>query len=189
MMVRQFLSDQSGASAAEMALILPMLIVLMFGGMEAGYYFWSEHKVVKAVRDGARYAGRLPVSTYSCPANPGFGAAGSITDAAAETRISNLTRTGTINGQGQPVIPGWTDDNNGTVDKTNQLRVVVQCFDKTGDASASVAANTGMFESRNDVIRVRVVANTAYEPLFSTLGFDTASIGLAASSESIVMGM
>jgi len=66
MRVRQFLRDTKGASAAEMALVLPLLLVLMFGPFELAHYFWTEHKVVKGVRDGARYASRLGFTNYTC---------------------------------------------------------------------------------------------------------------------------
>ena len=58
------LADRSGSSAAEMALVTPLLLVLMFGTFELGYFFLSEHVVQKAVRDAARYAARLPMASY-----------------------------------------------------------------------------------------------------------------------------
>ena len=49
-------SDRRGAAAAEMALVTPLLLVILFGAVELGNYFYNEHIVVKAVRDGARFA-------------------------------------------------------------------------------------------------------------------------------------
>ena len=50
--------DSRGAAAAEMALVLPLLLVILFGSLELGNYFMNEHTLIKAVRDGARFAGR-----------------------------------------------------------------------------------------------------------------------------------
>ena len=58
-------SDRSGTSAVEMAMATPLLLVLLIGTFELGYYFLSEHVVQKAVRDAARYAARLPSSDFS----------------------------------------------------------------------------------------------------------------------------
>jgi len=55
-MARAFLSylfsNKDAAAAAEMAIVTPILVSLMFGSFEMGNYFLSEHVVAKAVRDG-----------------------------------------------------------------------------------------------------------------------------------------
>ena len=56
--LRALLASDDAAAAAEMALVVPLLVILMFGSFELGRYFLDEHVVVKAVRDGARYASR-----------------------------------------------------------------------------------------------------------------------------------
>jgi Flp pilus assembly protein TadG len=40
----------------------------MFGSFEMGRYFLDEHVVLKAVRDGARYASRQRFTNFTCPA-------------------------------------------------------------------------------------------------------------------------
>src|SRR3546814_6902005 len=64
-----------------MALVSPMLILLMFGSFELGNYFLDEHVVLKAVRDGARYAARQNFTTMPC--------SGTLT---ADAAIKNLVR-------------------------------------------------------------------------------------------------
>ena len=59
--------NENGAAGAEMALIVPLLVTLMFGSFEMGHFFWNEHKVVKAVRDGITLCG-TPVHSRSFPA-------------------------------------------------------------------------------------------------------------------------
>ena len=63
---RSFLANRSGTAAVEMALSLPIILVLIFSTFEGAHFLWSQHKVIKGVRDGARYAARLPFSKYPC---------------------------------------------------------------------------------------------------------------------------
>lgn len=161
-----FLRDHSGAAAAEMALMLPLLVVLLFVSFEGGYFLWNEHKVVKGVRDGARYAGRLAFSDFDC-------ATGTV-DSAAETDIQELTRTGELSG-GTASVVGWEDAD---------VTVSVDCA--TGQ-SGIYGANSG------SAPRVTVSAQVPYpssplSDLVAVLGFDT-DIHLNASAQSAVMGI
>jgi len=52
------LSRSDGAGAVEFALVLPLLLLLVMGGMDWGYYFYCEQVTVNAAREGAR-AGSL----------------------------------------------------------------------------------------------------------------------------------
>lgn len=56
MIIRKFSVDQSGASAAEFALVLPLLIVLLFGIIDAGRWIWTYNQAEKATQMGARFA-------------------------------------------------------------------------------------------------------------------------------------
>ncbi len=56
-MFRLFRRDrEKGAAAVEFAIVLPMLILLVFGIMEAGWYFGQVVEVRNAAREGARLA-------------------------------------------------------------------------------------------------------------------------------------
>src|SRR5438874_6023127 len=57
--------DLRGNAAAEMAMVTPLLLILMLGCAELGNYFWNEHTLLKAVRDGSRFAARQPFSNYT----------------------------------------------------------------------------------------------------------------------------
>ncbi len=149
-----------------MALITPLLLVILFGGFEAGAYFWTEHKVVKGVRDGARYAARQPFSAFNC---------GAMTDAAALTRVKNLTRTGRTSG-GTAKVSGWTDA---------QVNVTVAC---QAPAANSYTAGGIYATQAGGAMHVTVSTTVNYPSLFGTLGFDTTGAVVRASSNAAVMG-
>ena len=154
-----FIRDTRGAAAAEMALMIPLLLVLMFGGFEAGHYFYNEHKVVKAVREGARYAGRLPFTTYDC-------GSGSV---AMETQIKEVTRTGQPSG-GTSRITGFTNDD---------VTVALTC-----DSTFS----GGLYNKLGAAPKVEVEATVAYPSLFGQLGLFDGGMNVRAAAEAAVMG-
>ncbi len=64
----RLLSDQRGSSAAEMVLMMPLLVLLLFGSVEIGYYFYTEHRVIDLARNYSRFAARRVVlSESACP--------------------------------------------------------------------------------------------------------------------------
>ena len=78
----RFAGDCRAAAAAEMALMLPLLMALLFGSLEAGHFFLREHQIVKAAREGARFAGRQPMDAFDC--------AGQAVDEDAAARVATL---------------------------------------------------------------------------------------------------
>ena len=166
-MSRRFLLDQRGSPSAEFALILPVLVVLMFGGFEAGNFVWSQHKLVKAVREGARYAARLPVADYCDGATAQF-------DPDAEADIKAVTVTGKLPGSGtSPAVPGMTVDDV-TVTPVCAAYVASGIYSDLGVAGPIVTVS---------------VAGVGYPSLFAQLAGLDGSITLTAKASSPVIGL
>jgi Flp pilus assembly protein TadG len=47
-----------GIAAVEFAIILPVLLLLILGGMDLGHAYYIEHLITNASREGARYGAR-----------------------------------------------------------------------------------------------------------------------------------
>lgn len=164
-MIRGWLHDRRGSASAEFALALPMMMALMFGGFEAGHFFWTEHKLVKAVRDGARYASRLPVEDL-CD-----GATEVMSDDLEDT-IQNVTATGRL-ADGAPKVPGW-DPNDVAVTIGCQGFVATGIYTGLGEAAPMVSISTG---------------GVTYPSLFNGLGFLDSTIQMSAEASAAVAGI
>lgn len=170
-MIGLFARSEEGAAAAEFALIVPLLVVLLFGGSEAGHFVWTQHKLTEAVRDGARYASRLPFETV-CD-----GATDVLTNGDHDeehARVIRVTRTGQLaSSTVRPVVPGWTDA---------QVDVTVSC---------EQFVSTGLYTELGAAGPVVTVAatNVTYPSLFGLLGRITRSVSLNARSSAAVIGI
>lgn len=160
----QITQCRRGTAAAEMALVTPLLITLMFGAFELGNYFLSEHAVSKAVRDGARYASRRSFTEFTC----------STVSADVLDKTRNIVRTGQVANSGTPRLVGWTN--------SATITVSVTCNTAGGFTGIYTGNTTG-------APVVTVSASVPYSSLFQSLGFSSTSLLLNASSQSAVMGV
>jgi Flp pilus assembly protein TadG len=164
--LRAFLRDRSGSAAAEMALVLPFLVLLLFGGVELGYYFYNQHQVVKGVRDGARFAARQSFASLNCN-----GGTPSTIPTDVETAIKEITRTGQVSG-GTARVPGW--DN-------GDIAVSVSC--------PATAVTTGIYSGMANAPQVNITATVSYASLFDGVGVVDSTYTLSASQQAAVMGI
>jgi len=146
---RAFHKNEKGSAAAEFALILPMMLTIVFSIYEAGRVFWSYNIVQSSARDAARYAARLDITCS--------GGSGTFDDTTATTTIQKLTRTGTVDGTGDPLVPGWTDNSSVTVS--------IVCLSKT---SGSVTFG-GRYDGQTTIPVITVAAAAPYGMLFGGL--------------------
>jgi hypothetical protein len=65
------LHRQRGAVAVEFALVLPLLLLLVLGGIDWGYYFFVGEIAANAAREGARAAALVRTGVDPCAGAPG----------------------------------------------------------------------------------------------------------------------
>jgi Flp pilus assembly protein TadG len=162
------MANRSGNAAAEMAIVTPLLLILMLGCTELGNYFWNEHTLLKAVRDGARFAARQSISNYSsCSGNPG----GTVV---ADTK--NVVMYGSLSG-------------------TNALTPNISASNITLTQSCTTSAGGQTMQGlyRSDTSGAHVVTVTAtvtYRPIIAVaMGFSGVGTQLYAQSQAAVAGL
>lgn len=169
-MRRSISGSAGGAAAAEMALVLPLLLALMFGAFELGNYFRSEHVLIKGVRDGAVYAARQPISNYDCST------ASPVVPATVVDSAKALVRTGELSG-GTDRLPLWADG-------STTFTITASCVTSAGGTPL-----LGIYQVNGGKVPViTVTANLPYRSVLQTLGFDTAGIRVHATEQAVVTG-
>jgi Flp pilus assembly protein TadG len=92
-LIRRFARSERGTQLVELAIVLPILLVLLAASAEFGRFFYTYQTLSKATRTGARY---LTIES----------AAGT-----ADAKARNLVVYGNESGTGSPVISGLTGSN------------------------------------------------------------------------------
>ena len=106
---------QRGLATVEMAIGLPVLLLLLLATAEFGRMLSQYDTLTKAVRDGARYAASVS----------SLGTTGLVyITPAIQTAVANLVVSGNVNGTGTPLLPGLTAADV-TVSAVNSLYVEV----------------------------------------------------------------
>ncbi|MCW3797178.1 pilus assembly protein [Sphingomonas sp. BN140010] len=176
MQLRAIIPDRRGGAAVEFALCVPILSAILFGSIELGSYFYNEHILVKAVRDGARFAARQDISTYS--AKCGSTTASDLGTIYTNTRT--IVQKGVLSG-GAERMPGWTDDG---------FSMSVDCTKMAG--STTLGGFYGnVKDTAGNVVgapRVTVAATVNYPTIFATLGLAGGSYSLKAQQQAAVIG-
>jgi hypothetical protein len=179
--LRAFLFDRQGNAAAELAMVIPLLLTLMFGSLELGNLFLDQHALTKQVRDGARFASRLELSSsFDCDGGDVFEASD------YEDQIVNVTKNGTVTGAGSPRwVSYWDRD----CDGDDVIKVETRCVPKTAIDSDDTG-NTGIYTSLagTDIPVVKVTGKVKYRSILSAIGIDATDICLTAESEAPVAG-
>ena len=169
-MIRKFLRrmgrDEGGAAAAEMALVTPLLLILLAGGLEIGNYFMDEHRLVKAVRDGARFAARKDFTFFTtCNAAP---------TGTVATDTETLVRTS--------LLSSGTDQ---LANLAGGITVTTKC--STGSGSV---VYEGLYKGMASGARyVEVSASVDYLPVLAPFGFSLVGAKLNAKQQAAVSGV
>lgn len=95
-------APQRGTASIEMAIMLPVLLILLLAVAEFGRMIYQYDTLTKAVRDGARYAASVSE----------LGSTGLVSlTPAIQTAVTNLVVTGNTSGSGAPLLPGLSTTN------------------------------------------------------------------------------
>jgi len=174
--LRLFRSDRSGSAAVEMALCMPLLLALMFGSAEAGNYFMNEHALIKAVRDGARFAARRPFSDYTGCSSVSSG---------LTTDTQNIVMNGYLSSGGKLITPNISTGNvtvtttcTGTAGGQNMLGIYRNRGPLCGGGATAGCAQV-----------VTVTAQVPYQSILGSFGFRGIGMNINASSQAAVGGI
>jgi len=91
-LLRRLARHDRGAAEIELALILPILVLLLSGFLEVGRAYWQAQAVEKGLRAGLSWLART-----EDPTAPGNLAA-----------AQNIVRTGRRDGAAPPLVSGWS---------------------------------------------------------------------------------
>lgn len=89
----RLLRNEQGVQLVELAIVLPIFILLFAATAEFGRYFYQYTTLAKASRAGARYLSNAAVNS------------------AEDTKAKNIVVFGNSNGTGSPIISGLTTAN------------------------------------------------------------------------------
>ena len=157
-------------------MITPLMLALMFGSFEVGKFFYDEHKLVKSVRDGARYAARQRFTNFSACTGPVLG---TVYD---ETKM--IVRKGTLNSADADLLPNWTSD-------ATTFTVAMSCKTTMDDGTGNTIAPSGIYAGMaGGAPSVIVTARLPYDPAIgSFFGFSGLNLFLNASQSAAVAGL
>jgi Flp pilus assembly protein TadG len=164
--VARLLREVRGSAAVEMALVTPLLLAILFGSVELGNYFLDEHTLIKAVRDGSRFAARQSFTSYpDC----------STVDSTAQANIKNVVKYGYLTGT-TVLTPNIAD-----------IYITVSTTCSTDGAGQTYQ---GIYRGRTDGAQiVTVSASVPYRTVLGSFGFSGVGLTLNASAQSAVTGI
>ncbi|MEJ7833260.1 MAG: TadE/TadG family type IV pilus assembly protein [Nocardioides sp.] len=104
--------DERGSVSIQMMILMPVMFLVMFTGMQAALYYHARAIAIAAAQEGAREAGSENGSRDSgAGAARDFisqaGGSDALTSSSVSGSRSATTATVTVTGQSLSVIPGW----------------------------------------------------------------------------------
>ena len=169
----RLLANQDGAAAVEMAFVTPLLMALMLGSVELGNYFYYEHKLVKAVRDGARFAARQEMSNYSaCSGSPPQ----AVID---DTKL--MVQKGSLDSSAPDLLPSWS---------SATFTMSISCKATLTSGSDNYAASGIYANLPGGAPTVSVTASIPYRPILGVpFGFSGFGRSVNATQSAAVAGI
>ena len=147
----RFRRARQGVASVEFVMILPLIVLMLFGTIDIGRLLFDYHVVSKSVRDTTRYLTRINSATLDLSACPNV--IGAVPIAAAR----NLALTGSVDGSSPNLLQYWTDP----------LSVTVSCRDIPNDADPKIYQ--GFFGTLDKIPSITVSATVSFPFLNSWL--------------------
>ena len=91
----RFRRDEQGVQLVELAIVLPIMLLLFAGIAEFGRYFYEYSTLAKGARVGARYLASKSITSGTDWEGP----------------AKNLIVYGNVGGTGDPILPGFSPNN------------------------------------------------------------------------------
>lgn len=165
----RFWTAEGGTAGAELALILPVLLLLLFGIMELGRLMHDYHVVSKGVRDATRYLTRVPVDcTGGVPSGP---TATELT-VAKNLAMSADYNTGSISA-GDHLLGYWTNP--------NSIAISTVCQANGGNY-------LGVYRDDDFIPRLTVTATVPFAFMFGTFIASAATFSMVVSHNQVGIG-
>lgn len=172
MSMRRVVAPRRGQSLVESALILPIMIAMCMGVLDAGFTFFAYVQVINSSREGARAASQYRY-LYQSPSNP------------STTYTSGQNDTNRAYGNTAMGADNYTDNA-----KAVALRSLGTL--KTAPATVSVVYSSVSAPVTNlsrSMESVKVEVTYHYDlPFTSSLGFPVAAIDLKSSTTAMIRG-
>lgn len=104
--------DECGSASIQMMILMPLMFLVMFTGMQAALYYHARTIAIAAAQEGAREAGSEHGSRTSGEAAAWdfinqAGGPDALTGSSVSGSRSDTTATVTVTGRSLSVIPGW----------------------------------------------------------------------------------
>lgn len=163
---QRLMRDRRASAAAELALVMPLLLIIMLGSFELGNYFFNEHILVKAVRDGARFASRQGFTLYpDC----------STVDAGVQAATQNVVMNGYLSG-GTALTPNI---------EASDITITTSCSSAAGGQNM-----LGIYRGKTTGAQIVTVSATVdYRSVLGSFGFSGIGLHLNAAEQAAVAGI
>ena len=173
--MKSLFSAREGTAAVEFAMVLPLLLILLFAGMEIGRLLTDFHAVSKSVRDATRYLTRVGLTCPGAAASTGP-LANYIDNAGDATIARNLAMSGTVD---TPTVTAdyllsyWTN--------TTTVSTAVTCILNGGQYQ-------GVYVGQALIPQITMTATVPFAFLWGTLFMNDATINMTLSHIEVHVG-
>ena len=167
--------SRRGVASVEFAIMLPVLIVTLFGVIEIGRLLYDFHAVTKSVRDATRFLTRVGVT---CPSGgPSEGPIALYIDSNPQQTIAvNLAMTGSPDNptvSSDYLLPYWTDP--------TTISTRVKCIDNGGNYA-------GVYAARPYIPQITMTATVPFSFIWGTLVLSQSSINFTVTHNEVHVG-